>query len=89
MSQVNCRTWPHLAVRVLILLLATAGMAAAQTGGTISGRVTDETGGVLPGVSVNLQPAAARPQLETVTDGDGRLPLRERAARHRRSSPSG
>jgi len=31
-----------------------ASSAAAQSGGTIAGRVADETGGVLPGVTVDL-----------------------------------
>ena len=38
----------------------------------MSGHVADETGGVLPGVSVTLQPAGAPTPLETVTDGEGR-----------------
>ena len=43
----------------------------AQTGGTITGRVADETGGVLPGVSVTLTPAGSQTFTETVTDGVG------------------
>ena len=34
--------------------------------------MADETGGVLPGVSVSLQPAGTQTPLETVTDGEGR-----------------
>jgi outer membrane receptor protein involved in Fe transport len=44
--------------------------AWAQIGGTVTGRVTDETGGALPGVTVELM-GNAQP-LEEVTDGEGR-----------------
>jgi hypothetical protein len=43
----------------------------AQATGTVAGTVSDETGGVLPGVTVNLRPAGATQVLETVTDGSG------------------
>ena len=62
--------------RVVALTLAfagpAAGLAAAQTG-TVGGRVTDQTGGALPGVSVNLRAGSAA--LETTTDGEGRYRL--------------
>jgi hypothetical protein len=35
------------------------------------GTVSDETGGVLPGVNVNLVPVGSQEPLETVTDGAG------------------
>ena len=41
----------------------------AQSGGTVSGRITDETGGVLPGVTVELL-GGSEPR-ETVTDASG------------------
>jgi hypothetical protein len=62
-------------VRILVraVLTATLLMAAsaawAQTG-TVAGTVSDETGGVLPGVNVDLKPASGD-TLETVTDGQG------------------
>ena len=46
--------------------------APAQTGGTVTGTVSDETGGVLPGTSVELTPAGSGMPLETVTDAVGR-----------------
>jgi hypothetical protein len=50
--------------------LLAASLALAQGGGTVTGQVADETGGVLPGVHVELiRPGAA--SLETVTDGVG------------------
>jgi hypothetical protein len=55
---------------VLLLLLA-AGAAFAQSTGTIQGKVTDETGGVLPGVTVMLKSLAGMPVAETVTDANG------------------
>ena len=44
--------------------------AWAQTGGVVTGHVTDETGGVLPGVTVELR-GTSEP-LVAVTDGEGR-----------------
>jgi hypothetical protein len=43
--------------------------AMAQTGGVVTGRVADETGGVLPGVNVDLHSGAQ--EFETVTGLDG------------------
>ena len=54
---------------VLIAWLACTS-AWAQTGGAVTGRITDETGGVLPGVTVELR-GTAEP-LVAVTDGEGR-----------------
>ena len=45
-------------------------VAEAQTG-VITGQVTDETGGVLPGVTVGLGPVGAPSVSETVTDETG------------------
>src|SRR5688572_15959447 len=52
------------------LFLPTA--ALAQGGGVVTGTVSDETGGVLPGTSVELTPAGSGMPLETVTDAVGR-----------------
>ena len=57
-----------LAVVVGASLLFTAP-AYAQSGGTITGRVADETGGVLPGVTVDLHSAGM--ETTAVTDGIG------------------
>jgi hypothetical protein len=51
-------------------VLALASRATAQPAGRIAGRVTDETGGALPGVTVELRAASGSP-LETLTSVDG------------------
>src|SRR5688572_22304354 len=45
--------------------------ALAQSGGTVTGTVSDETGGVLPGASVELRAIGTNTPLEAVTDGAG------------------
>jgi hypothetical protein len=58
--------------RVLGLFLVTSLIslpATAQTGGVVTGRVADETGGVLPGVNVDLHSGAQ--EFEAVTGADG------------------
>src|SRR5262245_40178732 len=52
------------------LLLAIAMPALAQPGGRVEGKVTDETGGVLPGVTVELRSSAGS-ALVAITDGRG------------------
>ena len=59
--------WVALAVVGALVLPAAA---LAQTGG-IAGEVTDETGGVLPGVTVNATRPEAVDVRTTVTDGAG------------------
>ena len=55
----------------LVLSVAFAAAALAQTTGGIVGRVTDETGGVLPGVTVSAASPALQGTRATVTDGTG------------------
>jgi outer membrane receptor protein involved in Fe transport len=43
----------------------------AQATGSVHGTISDETGGVLPGVTIELEPAGLQKRLETVTDGVG------------------
>jgi hypothetical protein len=59
------------------LLLVLPTMALAQEA-VVSGRVTDSTGGVLPGVSITALHEASGNTFETITDGTGsyRLPVR-------------
>jgi hypothetical protein len=54
----------------IVVVLSMCTPAAAQTGGSITGRVADETGGVLPGVIVDLHAGAM--ELTAYTDGEGR-----------------
>jgi hypothetical protein len=63
--------------QLTMMIVLSAGVPAAawaQAGGsstgTVTGTISDETGGVLPGVTVSLQPAGGQ-SLETVTDGTG------------------
>ena len=59
----------------LISVLCLPGVAFAQTG-DISGQVTDNTGGVLPGVTVEASsPALIEGSRVSVTDGQGRYSL--------------
>src|SRR5688500_116114 len=55
---------------VLLLLLAQTP-AWAQNPGSIAGTVEDDTGGVLPGVTVSVAVAGAPPIADTVTDASG------------------
>lgn len=56
----------------LLLLLGMSGMVAAQsTVGTIEGRVTDETGGVLPGASVTVTSVQTGAVSTLVTNAQG------------------
>src|SRR5215216_3786490 len=51
---------------------AYASAGQAQIAGSIVGRVTDESGGVLPGVTVTAtSPALQLPQVAGVTDAQG------------------
>jgi hypothetical protein len=53
------------------LLLAAAAAVSAQTTGGIVGRVTDEQGGVLPGVTVEARSPALQGSRTATTDGTG------------------
>jgi len=64
-------------VVVALLFLAFDRAASAQTGtATINGQVTDESGAVLPGVTVTaMSPALQVPQVISATDQEGRYRL--------------
>ncbi len=59
----------RLTALVPVTLLALASSAFAQLTGSVTGRVLDQTGAALPGVSIDL--AAGGTTLTTVTDGSG------------------
>jgi hypothetical protein len=66
------RSLSHVSICLLFLFLAAPGMARAQaTGGSISGTVTRETGGTMPGVRVSLSDVAKTVSREITTDNDG------------------
>jgi len=56
-----------LAIVVAVLPIASAANAQAQ--GRVVGRVTDQTGAVLPGVAIDL--VVDKTELTTTTDGNG------------------
>ena len=72
--QMSARTSFRLTLLVALAALFLPGTAAAQTGG-ISGEVTDETGGVLPGVVVTATSPTQIDDRTSVTDGEGRYTL--------------
>ena len=59
----------YLKAALLVLLFGTH--AFAQGTGSVTGTVSDETGGVLPGVSINLLTTTGQAFAETVTDETG------------------
>src|SRR5258705_9240928 len=66
-----------LALAAMIVL--SAGAAAAQsigaTTGSLNGRVTDASGGVMPGVTVTAMSPALQGDRTTVTNDEGSYPL--------------
>ncbi len=60
---------------VTAVALVLPGAAEAQLQAGISGQVTDETGGVLPGVTVSASSPATIDVRVAVTDGEGRYSL--------------
>ena len=65
------RTSSGAGVLCLALLISSAAPAPAQTTGTLSGNITDQTGGILPGVTVVAVHVPTGTTYETVTDGQG------------------
>jgi outer membrane receptor protein involved in Fe transport len=61
-----------LVIAALVLGLAVAGVGIAQTTGTIEGTVADQSGGVLPGVTVELAGPNLQGTRSAVTGADGR-----------------
>ena len=60
---------PRWALALLLLVLSVPSFAQGLSVGRVKGRVTDETGGALPGVTVELL-GGSQPQ-EAVTDAEG------------------
>ena len=56
---------------VLLTAVCSLAPALAQTTGEISGRVSDETGGALPGVTVTATSPALQGARTAVSDGGG------------------
>ncbi len=64
-----------LSLFAIVLMLSFAGVSAQQTTGTISGTVIDETGGVLPGVSVTGVNTGTGLTRSVISDDEGRYRL--------------
>jgi len=59
----------------ILLVFSFVGIYAQQTTGTISGTVADETGGVLPGVSLTARNTGTEATRTVVSDDEGRYRL--------------
>ena len=70
---VNRRTWwTAVVVAALVIGAAVTGTAAAQmVGGNLSGRILDDNGGALPGVTVTITNKNNGAQQTVVTSGEG------------------
>ncbi len=80
MARFKKGTTAGMAVVMLLPFSVATEMAWAQAGtlGNIMGKATDETGGVLPGVTVAAtSPALQVPSVTTVTDAEGSYHLRD------------
>jgi hypothetical protein len=55
----------------LVLLPCLAVVADAQVGGSLSGTITDASGGVIPGATVSIMNTAIGTELTGVTDTQG------------------
>ncbi|MBI2821349.1 MAG: carboxypeptidase regulatory-like domain-containing protein [Acidobacteria bacterium] len=64
-----------LSLFTMVCVLSVVGVSAQQTTGTISGIVKDETGGVLPGVSVAARNTGTGVTRNAITDDEGRYRL--------------
>ena len=66
------KTIKLLPLTAVLIALLLPGVALAQSNSTIAGQVTDATGGVLPGVTVEVaSPALIEGSRVAVTDGQG------------------
>ena len=67
---------------VAVAIALSAGSAEAQAIGQIFGKVTDPSGGMLPGVTVTVHGPALQRPLVAVTTESGSVPVPQRADRH-------
>ena len=65
------RRWVSIATVAALAFLVAARIALAQEAGAVGGTVTDTTGLVLPGVTVDVRSADSGDVRSTVTDGGG------------------
>ena len=69
------RRWPTAGAVLVLSVLLTAAPALAQTTGALSGTITDQTGAVLPGVTVLVVHVPTGTTYEAVTDAQGRFAI--------------
>lgn len=72
----SIREWSVIIVRrlaVLAVCLALSSPVAAQTSATLSGRVTDTSGAVVPGAAITATQLERRIERNALTDADGRF----------------
>ena len=69
------RHWSKFALLLTLTALFAASAFAQASGGALHGRVTDETGGALPGVTVTATNSATGFSRSTVTAADGAYSL--------------
>ncbi len=69
------KAWRALALAIAFITAFASITQAQVTTGSISGSVTDETGGVLPGVTVTAVHVPSGTRYETVTRGEGTFTL--------------
>src|SRR5436190_4534043 len=62
---------PRLTFALALLLIPAAALGQRATTGTVTGRVVDTSGAVLPGVTISLQSAEVLGQFGAVTGADG------------------
>lgn len=62
---------PHLVLCFLVAMAGVTTSAAAQVSGSINGTVTDNTGAVLPGVTISATSPALMGTQTAVTNADG------------------
>lgn len=67
--------WLGCALLAVVVLVTGAPVASAQSDTALTGRVEDETGGLLPGVAVVAECDCLLTQRETVTGSEGRFNL--------------
>src|SRR5215510_859026 len=65
------RGWNWKITFVLFLILAWSSVGLAQNRGTITGRVTDESGAVVPGVSLKVTNVNTNVSRDTLTNETG------------------
>ena len=71
----STRRWLGYVLLAVVVLVSGAPVASAQSDTALTGRVEDETGGLLPGVTVVAQCDCLLADRETVTGAEGRFNL--------------